>query len=232
MESSSGSRMAVLLPSRVKPEELLRVALQIADTAVNPIDLFAYVDEQDPKRAEYDKLAGIINIEFGPRLYFCDAINHLAARTFPHHDLLFVGSDDFHFVGKGWDKEYRDVVPADGLGMIFCDAAPFDGRDLPFTACVTRTWYDALGYVLLPALHHMYGDNAMQDLAQFTKCEVRIPSRDLIEHHWNMQDPRRVVPGYYPSERDDFAAYMDWQGSDRFMKDAIKLRRARCHSES
>ena len=215
------SRIAVLLPTRGKPAELLRVYTEIRETSSNA-DLYAYVATDDPKYDQYKLLADWINIEFGPSLGFVGAINKLAEKC-TQYDLLMVASDDFGYIANGWDEIYLNSIPMDGLAMIYVDAAPFDGRDLPFTGAVTQSWYKHLGYVLLPALKHMYSDNAMQDLARLTKCEIRIANPEIIQHYWNMGDPIKAV-NYYPPHDPDFNAYNHWRDAGGLVDDACKLR--------
>jgi hypothetical protein len=201
-------RIAVLLPTRNKPEELHRIIDELAWTTTK-VDLFVYVALDDPQLDEYSRpLASSVQVEIvtGKRLWFCPAVNGLAQVAGKGYSLYMVASDDFSYRVPGWDVQYLAAIPPHGVAMIYNEANPVDGRALPYTAALTNKWVRTLGTVFPPGLKHMYGDDAHLALARGAGAIFWF-GEHLVEHNWNPNDPRKAA---YPPIGEDMMQYQWW----------------------
>ncbi len=226
-------RIAVLLPTRNKPEELSRIIKEIGATSTLA-DLYFYVADDDPKLAEYehvplpDHVFGIIG---GPQLGFSRAINHLAnaALTTMPYDVIMRCEDDFYFERPGWDEAYLAAMPTDLVALVWCNYVLKGPLAEPHTGAIGRRWYETLGYFSLPTLRHYFCDNVLLDLGRAIGRAIYLET-PFINHKHNGQDQRK-----FDEKRDlapsgiwhtDAPPYKEWREGAAFSSDVHKLQNA------
>ena len=136
----------ILMPTRNKPEEIIRVCRELSDAECR---LWIYVADDDPKLTEYQALilpTGATAV-YGIPLGFSRGVNHLAslASQQPGATMLMRAEDDFYFK-SGWDAKYRAAMWPDGLGMVWCNYVLKGPEAEPHTAAIGIAWYKALGW--------------------------------------------------------------------------------------
>jgi len=163
---TSSRTISLLCPTRGRPDFLPPHIMSIMETAAEPerLELFYYVDRDDPLLPQYESLFAEIRASVFPGLNLVGlvgdaigtpkAINAMAGQSSGRY--LMISNDDLLFRTKGWDRALEDVasrVP-DGIFNIFFD----DGYLGPKLSCfpiIGRPWYEALGYVA-PVLFDHY----------------------------------------------------------------------------
>lgn len=218
--------IALLLPTRNKPEELIRIIREVDETTNGNVHVYAYVAMDDPQLARYQSIMNtdLDKITFGEPLGFSWAINKLSeiALSNPKTTMLMRCEDDFYFVKKDWDLAYMSAVPHDDVAMVWCNYVLKDKNAEPHTAAITRLWFNTLGYFSLPTLRHYFCDNVLKDLAEEIGRAIYIPE-PFIDHRYNPHDPRKKFNFEKPQYSEDSVEYSKWK-TTRFKSDAEKLK--------
>lgn len=173
----SGPVVSVLAPSRGRPAALQEMADSAHATAVGPVEVVAYVDDDDP--ADYSTVTGV-RIVAGPRIVLSDCWNRLAAEA--TGSILGMGSDDIRFRTDSWDAKIRAAF------ALFADRIVFVyGRDgihdekLGTHGFVHRRWVETVGYFTWPEFPADYADTWLHELAARVGRSVFLPDV-YIEH--------------------------------------------------
>lgn len=189
--------ISVLAPTRGRPEALQAMAWSAHETADGPVQILAYVDDDDP--ADYQPEN--VKIVRGPRITLSECWNRLAEVA--DGTILHMGSDDIRFRTPGWDTRILDVFDA------FPDRICFvHGRDgghdekLGTHGFVSRRWVDTVGYFTWPGFPCDYADTWLHVVAGKIGRRVFVPSV-LIEHlhpifgkgEWDQTHMERLVRG-------------------------------------
>jgi len=153
--------IAVLCPTRDRPEKLRRLVQSILDTSVK-VHVLAWIDDDqynlysslpwakkfsDP----YDPTVRI-HFHYGHRCSVVEAMNNLAQL---HREFRVYGMmpDDAMMKTPGWDRWMLakfDAFPND-VGVVSPHHNYGDYIDMPF---LSRAWIDAIGYFAYPHMFH------------------------------------------------------------------------------
>lgn len=178
---STGAKMlAILVPSRGRPQNLRRLISAVDATAS---DSLVYVRLDNDDKSEYDT-TGAIAIK-GPRVFFAASINELAAMaTKDGATHLAMFGDDVVPETVGWDRMLVDAL--DGrLGVAYGSDGleHLHGPDLP-THYVTQTEvYLRLGWLALPGLRHLFLDNVAREIGCGLGNFVYVPEAKITHNH-------------------------------------------------
>ncbi|NJL22243.1 MAG: hypothetical protein HC895_17740, partial [Leptolyngbyaceae cyanobacterium SM1_3_5] len=193
---SANATISLLAPTRGRPDQAIRLALSVLQTASQPkrVELLFYVDNNDAEQANYIQAFQQHKPQFdrflrcalmiGEPIGISKAWNELAARS--QGDLLVMAADDQTYNTAGWDdrlllelQQFEDEI--------FC--AWFNdghwGKKLCTFPIVSRRWCLTLGYFTTGLFECLYDDLWMMDLAQRLDRLHYIPDV-LTEHlHWS-----------------------------------------------
>jgi hypothetical protein len=199
------SRVVVMIPSRNRPDSLLRAWESVRDTSEASVlayvdgdqaDLYAglpatYVGEQRQGCNKYR--TGPLNrfvICVGTRIGPVQSINQLchAARPggglrsmFPNADIWTYMTDDSTIRPSGWDRYLTREI--DGFPNQMGVLSLFHGGDyVNFYALSTRM-VGAVGFYGVPTLHAWYWDTAMELVGDATRMVYSRPEDVEIQHH-------------------------------------------------
>ncbi|WP_439444444.1 galactosyltransferase-related protein [Xanthomonas translucens pv. translucens] len=171
-------RVAVIAPSRGRPENIERLWRSIQDTALLRVDLLVGLDEDDA--GKYPRLDGVQYV-VKPRQRLNAWWNELALANLDRYDTFVFAGDDNVMVTPGWDFLLDDELARHNyIGF----ATGPDGlrTDKKFTwAAIGARQIEALGYVGPPGLIHLCIDTAWQYLANATGTMYWL-DHVLIEH--------------------------------------------------
>jgi hypothetical protein len=215
----------ILTPTRSRPRNAERLLDAVHSTAKGRTHVALGVDQDDPELAAYHDLKRRVMLP-GDHLITSDRRRGLAAWTNILARALgggyrFLGSlgDDMVPVTPGWDVKLMDACGKHGM------AYPWSGvrDDIPEAIIMTADIPEALGWMMLPAVTHYYGDNAWMDIGQGAGCIKQL--RGVIIEHRNAVSPWRADadPTYRENAENitrDKAAYDKWRLTG--MQDAIK----------
>ncbi len=186
--------ISILTPTRNRPNNCQRFIKSIYNTAKNRgnIELFFYVDNDDPSLEAYKSLAKHCYEEYN-EFFKCDftfdkpisvskSWNIIAEKSTGYH--LIMGNDDLIYRTPDWDtkliqnlaikyKEHTYWVSwfNDGINGARHCAFPIMSRD----------WYDELGYFAPGVFHFGYNDTWVFDIAKRLNTTNYIDNI-LVEH--------------------------------------------------
>ena len=185
-------RIALLVPTRKRPESVKRLLKSIEDTVNDKtsVTVYFYLDDDDfdtirliksiKKRKTYD-----IKYMIGPRIIMSEMVNQLYPLT--SEFILFFGADDIVFRTQGWDSILIEAVKevSDGVGLFY-------GNDLVTTQhapdfathpILTREWVNVVGYVSPPYFACDYADTWLNDIADRCGRKFALPFINEHLHH-------------------------------------------------
>lgn len=165
------TRIAILTPTRGRPEQCRRMVESAFRTSTKHVDIHLAVCKEDNWRAYSEMVANFKPVEKEPRDGYgiktvsvpdwptVQSWNHLA--LFPDvqsADLVMLGADDMVFSTEGWDKALIDHYNAleNKIHVYHLqDSRSSDGTPHPI---VTREYIDAMGYFIPPIFLHWFCD--------------------------------------------------------------------------
>lgn len=169
--------ISILAPSRGRPEALQAMADSVHTTARGPVEVLAYVDDDDP--ADYTQVVGVRTVT-GPRITLSACWNRLADEA--TGTILGMGSDDIRFRTYGWDEKVRTAFSlyADRIVFVYGRDGIHDHK-LGTHGFVSRRWVDTLGYFTWPGFAADYADTWIHELGARTGRVVYLP--DVYTEH-------------------------------------------------
>lgn len=193
---NANSTISLLAPTRGRPDQAIRLALSVLQTASQPkrVELLFYVDNNDAEQTNYIQIFQQHQPQFdrflrcslmmGEPIGISKAWNELAARS--QGDLLIMAADDQTYNTAGWDDRLLSETQR-FEDEIFC--AWFNdghwGKRLCTFPIVSRRWCLTLGYFTTGLFECLYDDLWIMDLAQRLDRLHYIPDV-LTEHlHWS-----------------------------------------------
>lgn len=155
------------------------MALSAMETAENPIEIWGYLDEDDPAIDEYLD-TDTVQFYIGPRITLSDCWNKLAQRA--TGQILHLAADDIRFRTPGWDSLVRNTFDEfkDKIAFVYGRDGIHDGK-LGTHGFISRRWMETLGYFTWPDFPADFADTWLHDLALRIGRAVYLPEL-LIEH--------------------------------------------------
>jgi hypothetical protein len=168
-------------PSRGRPELAKRLVETAESTAKHDVEILFYLNDDDPKLAQYKDLFDKKYYTVGPNQSTCYSWNILANKS--KHDIVMLMGDDVQVQTQDWDQlileqfsEYKDkilmIVPSDGrmkgTMRIKADKPTLWGDTVLPAAhfAVHKNWINTLGYLAPPFFWHWHVDTYTQKLAR------------------------------------------------------------------
>lgn len=219
------SEFAVLIPSRGRPERFRQTLEAIKDTAPG-VDVYLGLDVDDEHFPKY-RVDGHAYVSIGERQSLCAWTNKLAkiamCRSTPPKYLISMG-DDHIPRSINWHLALAD--PINYGPKLFTFGNDGMNHEHLCTAWMTSVEaYEALGWMMLPTLEHMYVDNVIMELGAVTDSLKYIP-HVLVEHmhptirkaewdstYWTDEDKHRKVK--------DFQSFRNWRFGQQFGRDVL-----------
>ena len=223
--------LAVLVPSRGRPENLSRLIEAVHRTARGRTHVIAGVDLDDPRIPDYRRLRSTIT-GVGDRIHesperrnLVEWTNFLAADCDGAYRFYASIGDDMVPKTPGWDVKLMGAIDEDfgGTGIAY----PWDGirDDIPEAYVISADLVTVLGWMMQPGLQHFYNDNVWADIGHGAGCIRQL--RGVVVDHVNVGTGRAVVDQTALDNGQkiapDKAAYEAWCRSGR-ADDIAKVR--------
>lgn len=221
--------ISVLLPSRGRPEGLLRMLDSLYRNATHRrfVEVLVRTDEDDPKRFEYLQIHDHpVNFINGPRALLSECWNECA--KYARGEILLHAGDDITFDTPGWDQLVRDTFAQypDRILFAYGDDLGPNGRTFGTHGFVHRRWVETVGYFLPPLFSSDWNDVWLNEVAENLGRKVFVEG--LVMEHWHyiFGKSERDVTHAEREERgeaDDVVAIYNRTGKERLV-DTEKLR--------
>lgn len=160
--------LSLLLPTRKRPDNIVRLHKSVQETADNPseIELIIAIDDDD---SSYDELMenGLSNTTLFkvPRTTLSKYWNMCYEKA--QGDILQHCGDDIVFRTKGWDTMVKDAFAQypDNIVFVFGDDGHW--KDIFGThGFIHRKWAETVGYFVPPYFSSDYNDTWLNDVAR------------------------------------------------------------------
>lgn len=227
--------LAVIVPSRGRPQNVARLLKACYDTAITHARIFVEFDADDPLAAAYDDLdilpwADFTVNESGLRLV--GILNETALACATHYDAVGFVGDDVVPRTAGWDAAVLGALTDLGSGIVYCNDL-LQGEKLPTAVFMTSDIVRTLGWMAPPTLEHLYVDNAWKLLGE-GMGRLRYLPHVVLEHMHPAAGKAAIDDTYRGSnssdqDQRDHAAFDAWV-RDGLPGDLAKLRAAGLYS--
>ncbi|MEP7181802.1 MAG: hypothetical protein ABI886_06425 [Betaproteobacteria bacterium] len=177
-------RIALLLPTRGRPESLRRAVESIGATAARPDDVVVVigVDDDDGQTLElaahYLPRVPVLWSR-GPRELTLGRLwNRLAAEDHGG-DVLAMAVDDYVMATPGWDEDFRKaaaIMPS-GFGTAWPTDGLMPGADFCTLPVITRRLMDRMGFFVPPWFPFWYHDTWLEEMGAFIACRLPLAVR-------------------------------------------------------
>lgn len=160
------SEMTILVPSRGRPENIIRLMDAWSTTTTRDTRLLVLVDDDDPKLDEYLAIPSV-DIQVGPRLRIGGTLNVVApeiAKT--SRNIGFMGDDHLPRT-KGWDETFINELDKLKVGVVYGNDLAH-GVNLATSVTMTSNIISTLGYMCVPGSIHLFLDNFWMEIGRGT----------------------------------------------------------------
>jgi len=219
------TKLAIAVPTRGRPHNLLRLANALKETCTVEYQLFARIDNDDTSSyMELEKTTYLV----GPRIFYANSVNEIAQKAledgFTHIAIL---GDDVLPETKGWDKIMIDSLSELGVAYGSDGLEHLHGQDLPTHVVVPIEMYKRLGWIALPTLRHLFCDNVWRELGKMTNFIYHPHVKLSHLHRWNQKAPDDEIYQQANDKRkreQDKKAFEAWRDGDglQIAKEALQ----------
>ena len=210
--------LAVLVPSRGRPENLARLISAIHETKRGTVHVIAGVDQDDPRLKDYIAVRktlphGDMIVTSEHRRNLVEWTNRLAKMHMGQYRYYASFGDDMVPRTPGWDTKLWGAIEEDfgGTGIAY----PWNGirDDIPEAYVLSCDIPEKLGWVMMPKLNHWYNDNIIADLGHGAQCIRQL--RGVVVDHLNVGMNRAPVDQTALDQgakiAEDKAIYEEWK---------------------
>jgi len=196
------SSMLLIVPSRKRPESCEQLLEQFKQTSEISDILFG-LDDDDASTYSDEVLA---RSEKNPRLRMGGTLNLLATQNADKYDYLAFMGDDHRPRTQGWDRILTEEIGSDP-GVAYGNDL-LQGAALPTAVVLSSSIVKKIGFMVPPALLHMYMDNFWLELGRsLGNCRYR---GDVVIEHMH----------YLNGKAQPDALYMETNNETTYSKDA------------
>lgn len=191
------SDVAVIVPTRSRPEAVARVAEAWHETHAfeDGAQLVFVYDADDPRLDDYDAavseaqrdprlpypglIVRMVEPEWLPMVHKLDRVARLLATTHVAPYLGFAGDDHLPRT-SGWVGRHLAAFELDPISIIYCNDG-YRGEELPTQWTMSAEIVRALGRMVPAPVEHLYCDDAIRHLGEVAGCLTYLGDV-LIEH--------------------------------------------------
>jgi len=173
--------ICVICPTRGRPKQCLEMVDSFLATS-KMSRLKIYLDMDDPCLYEYlDLVSGKVPCVIDQRKTITQIINEAQGFAPECFGWFSVTNDDFVYKTDAWDvKLVGEIQLHGGIGIAYGNDL-LQGVNMPTTSVVSREIVQALGWLQMPRLTHLFGDNVWKAIGQAAGCLHYRPDV-IIEH--------------------------------------------------
>lgn len=192
--------------SRNRPKESKDMYASFMDTS-NKSDIVFLLDSDDNYQ-EYYKFLPYNNTIIGKQSTVTERINE-AVSNFKDFKYYHLTNDDVIYQTPQWDEKFMQVLKDYGHGIVYGNDL-FQKQNLPTFPFISSEIVHTLGWLQMPLLNKLYGDNVWQIIGQNTSCLYYCP--DVIIEHKTFFAEKSIKPN-----KEEWDSYMKIYESDKLM---------------
>lgn len=190
--------MCVVVPTRGRPENMLRLAQAFKDTKAEA-HLYGVIDNNDPKWDEYYEHTDYLQIPASNETGGCakslntGAVSLLDITKYPLYDYFVFMGDDHIPRTQHWDREFQKALLGK-TGIVYGNDL-LQGENLPTAFAMTRDIVNELRGMTFPKCKHLYFDNFVKQLGIDLGYLKYLPDV-IIEHLHPVAGKAEMDEGY------------------------------------
>lgn len=190
--------MCVVVPTRGRPENMLRLAQAFKDTKAEA-HLYGVIDNNDPKWDEYYEHTDYLQIPASNETGGCakslntGAVSLLDITKYPLYDYFVFMGDDHIPRTQHWDRELQKALLGK-TGIVYGNDL-LQGENLPTAFAMTRDIVNELRGMTFPKCKHLYFDNFVKQLGIDLGYLKYLPNV-IIEHLHPVAGKAEMDEGY------------------------------------
>lgn len=226
-ENSLKDQILVICPSRNRPQECGRMIESFNKTS-KMSSLSIALDNDDPLLKEYiDVIKNTASYTIDIRKTTTEIINSKWQYAASCFKWFSVTNDDFIYHTDGWDSKLISTLRLHGGKGIVYGNDLLASKHIPTTSVVSREIVEALGWLQLPTLTHLFGDNVWSTIGQ--KCCCLFYRDDVIIEHMHVfgnkmqPDDTHKQTNSPEMYKKDEAAFLSWLFNDS-KNDILKVK--------
>jgi hypothetical protein len=205
--------IAILVPTRGRPERAKALRESIRATAFDRVAVTFYVDDDDPALPAYIDLVGA-RLVTGPRLGYTATLNRLAEAS--EATILGAFGDDVLFRTPGWDRIVESTLSTPGIA--YGDDL-IHGKNHPSAVFMSSVIVKALGWLALPATTHQWADDGWKRLGQETGLLRFMP--EVVVEHMHPAVGKADWDDTYAGVFEDARVKADYEGFQGWLSDGL-----------
>lgn len=151
------SDLAILVPSRNRPHNIIDLKKSFSETCTGNTDLIVLVDDDDKDLESYKSIDGI-HLIVGPRLRIGGTLNKFAPEIASNYRNIGFLGDDHRPRTYGWDSTFIEELERLKVGIVFGNDLYHKGN-LATSVTMTSNIVTTLGYMCVPGSIHLFIDN-------------------------------------------------------------------------
>ena len=189
-EGPADLTIAVLLPSRGRPENVTRLLSSIQKTARVPSRVHTYIriDNDDGVMGPHvmrlrNACPTPLEFQIGPRVPLAAMWNSLWASA--DADIYMFCADDSEFESEAWDEQVAAEFWKDRLVLVFGDDG-LQHENLATHWFVSHEACERLGYFCKPEYEAIYMDTWIDDIYRRAGKMRYLPDMKITHHHWTI----------------------------------------------
>lgn len=221
------NKIAMIIPSRGRPQNIAKVLQSFQETNTLFIDLFVVADDDDPQLPEYQDL-NLQNLMIFPRMGKGMAKKLNKAACLLKDKYLFLGfmGDDHYPRTVSWDIRFIEKLQEIKVGLVYGNDL-YQKEKLATSVAMTSNIVNALDGMVPPTLEHLYTDDFWMKLGRDIKSLYYF--EDVIIEHmhpsiqksaWDDQYHKINAPQMYA---DDKYAFENYIASEDYKSLLVKL---------
>lgn len=188
-------KVLVICASRGRPQQCLELIESFLQTSKMSM-LRICLDTDDPCLEQYrDVIKGRVPYVVADRKTTTEIINENWRYASDCFKWFSVTNDDFVYKTDGWDRRLvGEIALNGGLGIAYGNDL-LQGVNMPTSSIVSREIVKALGWLQMPTLTHLFGDNVWQHIGQ--ACGCLFYREDIVVEHRHWANRRTPIDAIY-----------------------------------
>lgn len=210
-------KILVICPSRSRPLLCQRMIASFkANSSVS--DLCIEIDSDDPYLKEYKDILQGTMYSIKDRKTTTQRINSIWGECKNDYKFFCVTNDDFIFRTPEWDKKFLiEFASHNNQGIMFGNDL-LAGANMPTCSVISADIVNAVGWLQMPRLTHLFGDNVWQQIGRKANC-LYYRDNVIIEHchvfgNKNTPDATHQYTNSKEMYQKDERAFLDWMSED------------------
>lgn len=173
----------VICPTRGRVKMAGQMLVSFERTSSEKTGLIFCLDEDDPELEKYKEMIGTMAAYVVLKRTTITALfNRIFWKYSDKVRFFSPSNDDFIYITNHWDKKLMKAVEQEfsGWGLAYGNDL-LQGQNLPSTSVISTKLVKALGWLQLPTLTHLYGDQVWNHIGQGLE-RISFQHKVLIEH--------------------------------------------------